>query len=509
MKTLVTVFVLLSMLMPCMADGVTDVRLFPSKGAAGVNPDTHFVLSFNDVPVIGKSGKIRVFDSVSGELVDSLDMSIPAGPTKRRAYGPDCDYTKVPYDYSREYMPTNRDTRPGTPSGTAEPTPHDYQLNIIGGFTDAFHFYPIIVHGTTATVYLHNNMLDYRHSYYVTIDDGVLNLPDGSFRGISKADGWTFTTKSSAPVSTDTLMVDSSGKGDFSTVQGAFDFIPDFSEKPTVIIVKPGDYEELVYVRNKSNVKVKGSGMDCTKVHYANNEVFNPHPLTVKTNEWPGTFPSRRAAFMLDNCRDIIMEDITVATDLKGQAEGLLVNGERKASYRVHIIGSGDALQSNGTVYMESCELDGDGDTVLGRGSLFMYKSNLRNNGGPFTWVRNTNGNHGDVFVECTFSTNNSRLADFGRTPTNHGTSYPYAEVVLIDCKTRNIKQEGWGEIGEKTARMYEYNTCDMVTGEPVDTSKRHPYSRRLDKVSDAELIKNYRNPAFVLKGWSPSSDLD
>ena len=74
--------------------------------------------------------------------------------------------------------------------------------------------------------------------------------------------------------------------------------------------------------------------MDRTRVHYANNEVFNPHPLTVKTNEWPGTFPSRRAAFMLDNCSDILLEDLTIATDLHGQAEGLLLNGERIALYK-------------------------------------------------------------------------------------------------------------------------------------------------------------------------------
>ena len=112
--------------------------------------------------------------------------------------------------------------------------------------------------------------------------------------------------------------MDVAGKGDFNTVQGALDFIPDFNEQQTVILVNPGDYEELVYTRNKWNVKIKGAGMTDTKVHYANNEVFNPHPLTVKTNEWPGTFPSRRAAFMLDNCKDIVIEDMTIATDLKG-----------------------------------------------------------------------------------------------------------------------------------------------------------------------------------------------
>ena len=60
-----------------------------------------------------------------------------------------------------------------------------------------------------------------------------------------------FTTKSDMPELSDTLIVDVAGKGDFNTVQGALDFIPDFNEQQTVILVNPGDYEELVYTRNK------------------------------------------------------------------------------------------------------------------------------------------------------------------------------------------------------------------------------------------------------------------
>lgn len=482
-------------------DGVV---LSPAKGAKDVNPDTHLVLTFNATPTVGDEGKIRVYDVQTGEVVDSLDMSIPAGPTESRTYGPDCDYTKEPYDYTRTSMPTNKDTKPGTPSGTAEPTPPDYQLNIIGGFTDAFHFHPIIVHDSVATIYLHNNMLEYGKTYRVTIDPGVLVLPDSTFHGITAADNWEFTTKAEAPMLGDTITVSADGSADFNTVQGALDFVPDFSEKPIVIMVAPGDYEEIVYARNKSNVTIKGAGMDETKVHYANNEVFNPHPMTVKTNEWPGTFPSRRAAFMLDNCNDMVIEDITIATDLRGQAEGLLLMGDRIALYRVHIIGSGDALQANGTIYMEDCELDGGGDTILGRGSLYAYHCNFRNDGGPFSWVRNTKGNHGDVFVECTFSTEDGKMANYGRTGSNKGRTYPDAEFVLIDCKVKNIIPEGWGTIGMPSATMLEYNTCDMTTGEPVDVSKRHKYSRQLTMEKDSALINSYRDPAFVLKGWNP-----
>lgn len=482
--------------------------MFPSNGAKNVNPDTHLVLTFEQEPVIGQTGLIRIFDAADGTLVDSLDLSIPAGPTASRQYGPECDYTKIPYDYARDFMPTNRNTLPGTPSGTAEPTSRDFQLTIIGGFTDAFHFHPIIVHGNTATIYPHNNMLEYGHSYFVTMDESVLNLPDSSFTGIQGKKAWKFSTKAQAPeADADTLVVDCSGNGDFNTVQGALDFIPDFSEKPVVIYIQPGDYEEIVYARNKSHVTLMGAGKDLVRIHYPNNEVFNPHPMTVKTNEWPGTFPSRRAAFMLDNCNHIVMSDMTVATDLRGQAEGLLLNGTHIALYRVHIIGSGDALQANGTIYMENCELDGGGDSILGRGSLFAYHCDFRNDGGPFTWVRNTDGHHGDVFVECTFSSNTKRMVDYGRCHTNHGTSYPYAEVVVINCKVKNLNPMGWSAIGEPTANMLEFNTRDMDSGELVDVSMRHPYSRQLNAENDADLIKAYCDPAFVLAGWNPKAE--
>jgi hypothetical protein len=51
---------------------------------------------------------------------------------------------------------------------------------------------------------------------------------------------------------------------------------------------------------------------------------------------------------------------------------------------------------------------------------------------------------------------------------------------------------------------MLEYNTRDLDTGEPVDVSGRHPYSRQLSLPRDAGLIASYRDPSFVLGGWAP-----
>jgi len=93
------------------------------------------------------------------------------------------------------------------------------------------------------------------------------------------------------------LQVSADGTGDFNTVQGALDFVPDHSKKRITIRVRNGLYEEIVYFRNKDNVTLLGENQEKTIVRYANNEVFNPHPANIRTNPEPGdiSFASRRS----------------------------------------------------------------------------------------------------------------------------------------------------------------------------------------------------------------------
>jgi len=169
--------------------------LFPANGAGRVNPDVQLRLTFDLPPVTGTSGKIRVYDAANDTLVDTLDMSIPPGPTERAAGDAlTAPYLAKPYPYARNVRATNATTKPGTPSAGARPTPDTYQLTIIGGFTDGFHFYPVIVDGNTATIQLHHDLLQYGTTYYVELDAGVLNGPNGSFKGVSGKQAWRFST---------------------------------------------------------------------------------------------------------------------------------------------------------------------------------------------------------------------------------------------------------------------------------------------------------------------------
>ncbi|HEY6805641.1 MAG TPA: pectinesterase family protein [Pyrinomonadaceae bacterium] len=494
---------LLILFIACLTQAQT---LFPRDGATLVNPDVQLKLTFNSGPRVGTSGRIRIIDASNGQVVDTLDLSIPAGPTKPvdpaiRAK----NYLAFPYPYERASRPTNRDTKPGTPSAGAVPTSNEYQLTIIGGFTDGFHFYPITIDGNTATIHPHHDLLEYGKSYYVEIDPAVLSV-DG-FTGIAK-DKWRFTTKpsSKAPkTNAKTLTVSADGTGDFNTVQAALDFVPDHSKQRITIKVRNGVYEEIVYARNKDNVTLIGESQDKTIVRYANNEVFNPHPANIRTNPEAGTFPSRRAAIAIDNCNDIHLVNLTLQTTLQGQAEGLLINGDRNILSHVTVIGSGDALQANGRTYMVDSTVDGGGDSILGRGTLFCERCTIKSRS-MMMWPRNHEGVHGNVFKDSTFIA--SQPTTLARSPRNETFTYPFAEVVLLNATLTNISPEGWSDADKGgQVRFWEFASKNP-DGTLVDVSRRVPWSRQLDKVKDAKLIADYSRPEFVLAGWKPQLEI-
>ena len=478
--------------------------LFPANDAQNVNPDVQLKITFNQPPTVGRSGKVRVYDAANDKLVDVLDVSIPPGPTDRATGAAlSAPYLATPYNYERNGVPTNRDTKPGTPSAGAEPASAKFQLTIIGGFTDGFHFYPIIVNGSTATIQLHHNLVEYGRSYYVLMDPGVLTIADGSFKGIPDKTVWRFSTKAKAPrAGTETLTVSADGKGDFNTVQGAIDFVPDHGKNHVTILVRKGIYQEIVYFRNKNKLSFIGEGRDATVVRYANNEVFNPHPVNIRTNELAGTFPSRRAAFAADNSNDIHIMNLTLETTAPGQSEGLLITGQRNTLKNVRVIGFGDALQVNGSAYIADSLIEGAGDTILGRGAAFFDHCVVKSRS-VFMWIRNTASNHGNVFKNCTFIGTGEPTV-FARAPKNGNSTYPYAEAVLINCTLTGIRPEGWGPADEGgQVHFWEFHSRNP-DGSLVDVSKRSPLSRQLDEARDAGLIADYSNPAFVLDGWTP-----
>ena len=118
-------------------------------------------------------------------------------------------------------------------------------------------------------------------------------------------------------------------------------------------------------------------------------------------------------------------------------------------------------------------------------------------------WVRSTSASHGFVFVGCRFE------APAGVAPgpllARNTAAYPNSEVVLIDSLLGPINPVAWSLAGDTSQQRYwDVHSRSLDTGAPVDDSQRFPGSRQLSMERDAEVIRNYRTPAFVLGGWTP-----
>ena len=122
--------------------------------------DVTLMIEFDTKPVLNQKGFIRIYDYDTDELVDELDLSIPSGPTAPRK-NPEARYT-TGYRYKSENI-TNKNTKAGSLSMEYRSSPDPYQLTIIGGFKEGFHFYPVIIKDDRAMIQLHHNLLEYRH----------------------------------------------------------------------------------------------------------------------------------------------------------------------------------------------------------------------------------------------------------------------------------------------------------------------------------------------------------
>ncbi len=481
---------------------------FPANNATHVNPDTHLVLTFSGPPTLGKSGQIRIYDAAGHHLVDTLDLSVPAGPDpSRRIAAPHA--AGIALDPAIPTSPTTT-----TPAVRTTPADlHNYQLTTIGGLAN-FHFYPVIIHGNVATIYPHNNVLRYKHKYIVQVDSGVFTLATGVFAGFTTDHAWRFATKQAPPrADTTRVVVAADGSADFNTVQGAVDFVPDNPLKRVTIFIENGTYEEIVFFSHKANLTFRGEDRDKVQVGYGNNSAFNP----------PQPGPNRRCAFSAYDSTGIEFINFSVKNYYFGQAEGLLISGSKNIVSHMTIKGSGDALNLRGSVYLTDSTIIGDGDTILGVGPAFFRRCEIQSVG-PFMWIRNTEANHGNVFVDCTFTSidrplplNSSsppvrpssaayrHVSVLARLPNNHGLNYPYAEAVLINCRLKGIPPAGWGPIDGETSHIHfwEFHSTD-ADGHPIDVTQRHPASRQLTEPQDAQTIANYSDPAFVLGGWTP-----
>ncbi|NGN62990.1 hypothetical protein G5C51_03605 [Streptomyces sp. A7024] len=397
--------------------------------------------------------------------------------------------------------------------------PGTYQKSIGGALTDygevhRWFYEPVVLDGRTASVHLHYP-LDPRQEYYVTVDEGF-------FRGepaIDDPQTWRFRTRDHPAAGASRLTVDQGGGGDFCTVQGAVDFVPQHNTQDVRIDVGPGTYREIVYVpQTKPHLSVRGSGAGRTVIGYPNNSVLNGDAAMSdvparqsycprRVLPQPDRFNCWRAAFGVD-ADDFRLADATIHnTTPKGgsQAEAFRGNGDRIVLERVRVLSYQDSLRLQGRAFVTDSYVEGDVDFVWGTGGVFVQDSELKSLGtGYVSQIRNADDGPGNVFLR----TRLTRAADvpdgsvlLGRIDSR----FPGSQVVFLDSPMdAHIDAVGWGLTGFDCAagerlRFWEHGSTDL-DGHALDVSGRLPCSRQL---AAAEAAK-WRDPGTLLDGWDP-----
>ncbi len=417
--------------------------LSPANGATGVRYDTPLYLSFDRPPTLNNVGTVKIYDASTSTPVDTIDMT--------------------------QGSPQNR---------------------TIGGV--GINTYPVIIAGNTAAIYPHSGVMTFNKTYYVTIDDGVFTDSVGAyFAGISDTNAWRFTTKPTGPANATNLVVAADGSGDFLTVQGAADFVPNGNTNHALINIHDGTYTEVVRLNGKNNVTFRGQDRLQTIITYANNNNINA-----------GT--STRPMFGVLGANDVAIENITLTNSTpKGgsQAETLYLNVVKRFILNNAFLASfQDTLLVNANgdqAYLQNNLIQGDTDFTWGEGTAFFTNCEIRTlNSGSGTNLQNVTqartmaGTNGFSFVNCQLTrlNNTITLGGLGRS-----LGFLDGNVAYINCLI-DAHIVGWQD---SLARSWEFGNSNITATAPVS------YNGVQLAANDPNLT-NAETATLWLYGWQP-----
>jgi hypothetical protein len=351
--------------------GLPAGAFVPAKGDTAAYNDTRLQITFDAAPTLGTTGLIKVFKS-DGTLVDTIDVS------------------SAVVDAGGETQTTFARTN----------TEIDKIGNNVTGLTQwRFTYYrPVTISGTKATIRLHDNVLDFSTSYYVTIANGVLNgkIAGVTFAGYAAPTDWVFKTKSIP--TTISVTVDDDGPADFRTVQGALNWemwngctTCGYAANDKTITIKNGTYDEQLFLRNVSNLNLVGESRAGVVVTSDNFEAFNSGTGGSRTaanttfaniggNTALGTrrvLGGGRPTLLIEGGDMIKVTNFTLQNshvkdaNTNGQAESIYFNsatltGSRFIGTNMNFISTQDTVQFKGWVWIYNSLIAGDVDFIWG-----------------------------------------------------------------------------------------------------------------------------------------------
>lgn len=352
-------------------------------------------------------------------------------------------------------------------------------------------------------VVIQTGKLEHGESYFVTVDPELLG----------KVGRWSFGT-APAPRA---LTVDDDGEAGFRTVQGAIDHVAAHFGKsvPVTIDVRNGQYEELLFIRNKDNLTIRGESRDGVVIHATNNDGLNKG---TGASQADGTAaPTGGRALLLIEASDLLtLDTLTLrndtlrATSTGSQAETLYFNNDkgRMIARNASFFSEQDTIQVKGYSWFHRTLIAGNVDFIWGanRAALFeeseirtVADTSMRNPGGWLVQARTvTAADKGFVFLNSRLThgpgvaTGSTLLARSG------GKSAMWDNVAFINCSMdQHIAPEGWARQPAPNPGLgwREFGSRDM---------EGNPINREAHLLTADEVARHFGSRAAIFGGWSP-----
>jgi len=267
---------------------------------------------------------------------------------------------------------------------------------------------------------------------------------------------------------------------------------------PVVIHVKPGTYQELIYVqREKCFFKLLGENPATTVITYglyASLTNFDGKPI--------GTFHTPSTTIDAD---DFTAENLTFENSAgpKGQALAIRVDGDRAAFRNCRFLGWQDTILLNrGRQYFENCYIAGHVDFIFGAATAWFEKCHVQCLGDGYVTAASTPADqpYGFVFSNCTITGDKPETRTFlGRPWRIHAST-----IFLNTEMSAVVRPEGWNDWKKPethtTTRYAEFNS----TGAGANPAARVSWARQLTKTeAGAITLSQVLGDA---DGWNPAA---
>lgn len=411
--------------------GILLTGTYPENHAGKICTDTPLRLVFDNEVQLGTTGRLKIMRASDGKVVETIDVA------------------------------------------------DDRHLNDFG--TKKLRYKPFRTEGKVVTVQLRAHVLDSEGetTYSVIAEQGLFKSAEGEASAPITDGTWQFSTRAHHPKGLTRLEVAPDSGGDFCTLQGAVDYVPEDNYSPFEIHIRNGTYDSLTYLGpGRNHLRLVGEDRKQTILAGENNDQLNPGLMG--------------RPFVSVDADDITIENLTIrnTTPYKGsQAEALRLEGQRCTLRHCDFSSFQDTLLINGRVYISDCHIEGDVDFIWGHGTTFFENCELKAlHDGYYVTSRNPADKFGFVFSSCNLTAapevKKNWLARID------ASRFPDSAVAFINCRMGpHIPASGWLVTGTDSSRLrfVEFASADL-DGKPLDVSQRHAASRQLTAAQAAEL---------------------